>query len=79
MGMMGGFGKDIPDDSFGEFPGMLILFLYHPDLGSRPDFSPVFAIHRMIQLSSFIDAPLGVTSNLNTVIGYGPLVTRYSF
>jgi hypothetical protein len=58
MGMMGGFGQYIPDDSLGQFSRRLILFLYHLDPGSGSDISPVLAIHRMILSFSFIDAPV---------------------
>jgi hypothetical protein len=40
-------GKDILNHSFRQFPGRLILFLYHPHPGTRLNIGPVFSIHEV--------------------------------
>jgi hypothetical protein len=42
-------GEDILDDTFCQFSGALILFLYHPDTSARGDISSVSSVHLCVQ------------------------------
>ena len=46
MGMRGGFREDVLDDSFRQFSGSLVLFLYDHNTRSRFDIRPGYSVFR---------------------------------
>jgi hypothetical protein len=72
-------GENILNDSFCQFSGALILFLDHPDMGSRPNISSVSFTHLCVQeapipppASICLPAPITNTNALSNLSSRPP-------